>query len=277
VPADASVGSAQKIFQLVGFAQSYANPVAELSVDNCETMLGDSPWRDFLQDQLVMVPAAARRLRRIALRVEKPPKDGHLRRWRSHISLVDHEHAMPGELSVISSHLPVVLHYNLITDIELEDDHRSRGNGWTPGGRGLLLDTCPVAQHGKEQFTETHAPNFFSCSRNRAVCPPASSSLAEERTPPLAPPPSCGARFSDARSWFSAARASRLDPPTSSSVAREEALMFATALEERMGAVVRCVPGFRLDIAQPTTVGLGESFVGGFLAALVRRSTASST
>jgi hypothetical protein len=67
VPADASVGSAQETFQLAGFAKSYANPVAELSVDNCETMLGDSPWRGFLQDQLVMVPAAARRLRRIAL------------------------------------------------------------------------------------------------------------------------------------------------------------------------------------------------------------------
>jgi sugar/nucleoside kinase (ribokinase family) len=58
---------------------------------------------------------------------------------------------------------------------------------------------------------------------------------------------------------------------------RPEALAFATALEERMGAVVRCVPGFRLDVAQPTTVGLGDSFVGGFLAALVRRSTASWT
>jgi sugar/nucleoside kinase (ribokinase family) len=58
---------------------------------------------------------------------------------------------------------------------------------------------------------------------------------------------------------------------------RPEALAFATALEERMGAVVRCVPGFRLDVAKPTTVGLGDSFVGGFLAALVRRSTASWT
>jgi hypothetical protein len=58
---------------------------------------------------------------------------------------------------------------------------------------------------------------------------------------------------------------------------RPEALAFATALEERMGQVVRCVPGFRLEVDQPTTVGLGDSFVGGFLAALVRRRTASST
>ena len=33
------------------------------------------------------------------------------------------------------------------------------------------------------------------------------------------------------------------------------------------GAVVRCVPGFRLYVAEPTTGGLGDSFVGGFLAA----------
>ena len=58
---------------------------------------------------------------------------------------------------------------------------------------------------------------------------------------------------------------------------RPEALAFATALEERMGQVLRCVPGFRLEVHQPTTVGLGDSFVGGFLAALVRRKTASWT
>jgi sugar/nucleoside kinase (ribokinase family) len=54
-------------------------------------------------------------------------------------------------------------------------------------------------------------------------------------------------------------------------------LSFATALEERMGAVVRCVPGFTLEVSQPTTVGLGDSFVGGLLASLVRRRTASWT
>ena len=49
---------------------------------------------------------------------------------------------------------------------------------------------------------------------------------------------------------------------------RPGARAFATALEERMGAVVRCLPGFTLDVAHPTTVGLGDAFVGGFLAAL---------
>jgi hypothetical protein len=58
---------------------------------------------------------------------------------------------------------------------------------------------------------------------------------------------------------------------------RAEALAFCAALEARMGAVVRCVPGINLDVAQPTTIGLGDSFVGGFLAALVRRRTASWT
>jgi ADP-dependent phosphofructokinase/glucokinase len=59
--------------------------------------------------------------------------------------------------------------------------------------------------------------------------------------------------------------------------ARPEALAFASALEERMGAAVRCVPGFRLEVSQPTTVGLGDSFVGGLLASLVQRRTASWT
>jgi ADP-dependent phosphofructokinase/glucokinase len=64
---------------------------------------------------------------------------------------------------------------------------------------------------------------------------------------------------------------------TRSSRVRPEVLEFATALEEQMGAVVRCVPGYRLEASRPTTIGLGDSFVGGFLASLVRRRTASRT
>jgi ADP-dependent phosphofructokinase/glucokinase len=64
---------------------------------------------------------------------------------------------------------------------------------------------------------------------------------------------------------------------TGRSPVRAESQAFATALEGRMGSVVRCVPGFSLEVAQPTTIGLGDSFVGGFLAALVRRRTASWT
>jgi ADP-dependent phosphofructokinase/glucokinase len=41
---------------------------------------------------------------------------------------------------------------------------------------------------------------------------------------------------------------------------------FADALRAEMGERVRCAPGFELDIENPTTVGLGDTFVGGFLA-----------
>jgi len=52
---------------------------------------------------------------------------------------------------------------------------------------------------------------------------------------------------------------------------RTAALEFAAALEGRMGGVVRCVPAFDLDVAQPTTIGLGDTFVGGFLAAVFQQ------
>jgi hypothetical protein len=51
-----------------------------------------------------------------------------------------------------------------------------------------------------------------------------------------------------------------------------EALAFSAALEARMGSVIRYVPGINLDVAQPPPP---VSFVGGFLAALIRRGTAS--
>jgi hypothetical protein len=41
-----------------------------------------------------------------------------------------------------------------------------------------------------------------------------------------------------------------------------------------MGTVVRCVPGFELDVPEPTTNGLGDIFVGGFLAELCRAKAA---
>jgi len=49
-----------------------------------------------------------------------------------------------------------------------------------------------------------------------------------------------------------------------------EAVQFAAALESRM-AGVRCLPTVKLDVTEPTTIGLGDTFVGGFLAALQRR------
>jgi len=46
--------------------------------------------------------------------------------------------------------------------------------------------------------------------------------------------------------------------------------VFATRISHRLGDAVRCVPGRHLDVAAPTTIGLGDTFVGGFLATLVR-------
>lgn len=49
---------------------------------------------------------------------------------------------------------------------------------------------------------------------------------------------------------------------------RPESVAFAAALRSRLGDTVHCVPGFALDVENPTTVGLGDTFVGGFLAEL---------
>jgi ADP-dependent phosphofructokinase/glucokinase len=56
---------------------------------------------------------------------------------------------------------------------------------------------------------------------------------------------------------------------------RTDAQEFAAALEDRMGGVVRCVAAFNLDVAEPTTIGLGDTFVGGFLAAVLQKQAAS--
>ena len=49
---------------------------------------------------------------------------------------------------------------------------------------------------------------------------------------------------------------------------RPESVAFAAAVRAELGDTVHCVPGFVLDVANPTTVGLGDTFVGGFLTAL---------
>jgi ADP-dependent phosphofructokinase/glucokinase len=50
---------------------------------------------------------------------------------------------------------------------------------------------------------------------------------------------------------------------------RPESVAFAAALRSR--AAVDCVPGFALEVENPTTVGLGDTFVGGFLAEVARK------
>jgi ADP-dependent phosphofructokinase/glucokinase len=47
----------------------------------------------------------------------------------------------------------------------------------------------------------------------------------------------------------------------------------AEALVRRMGDSVCCVPALHADLPEPTTIGLGDTFVGGFLAALSRITT----
>jgi len=44
---------------------------------------------------------------------------------------------------------------------------------------------------------------------------------------------------------------------------------FSERIRTRLGEAVRCVPGRVLDVSRPTTIGLGDTFVGGFLATLV--------
>lgn len=46
------------------------------------------------------------------------------------------------------------------------------------------------------------------------------------------------------------------------------AVAFATELERRFAGGAVCVPAYHLDVASPTTIGLGDTFVGGFIAAL---------
>jgi hypothetical protein len=55
------------------------------------------------------------------------------------------------------------------------------------------------------------------------------------------------------------------------------AAAFAAALEDQIGADVRCIPGFTLHAAHRTTIGLGDAVVGSFLAAVRQRRAVSWT
>jgi len=43
---------------------------------------------------------------------------------------------------------------------------------------------------------------------------------------------------------------------------------FAEGIAERMGDEVCCIAAFAIDVEYPTTIGLGDTFVGGYLAAM---------
>ena len=51
---------------------------------------------------------------------------------------------------------------------------------------------------------------------------------------------------------------------------------FAARIEAALGGEVCCVPGRELDTETPTTIGLGDAFVGGIVAALARRADAAT-
>ena len=154
---DTPVRSPQKLSRLSGTVELYPNPIAQLFVDHGEAMLGDSAWRGPEHDQLPGLPRAMSWLRRMPFGVEEPPQNGCLWRSSSLFGHIDHEHPVAGELGTVGTDLPVVLHDDLITEVELENDHRScrsrRTRGWKSG---LLLDTCPVAKHREEKLTQTH-------------------------------------------------------------------------------------------------------------------------
>jgi hypothetical protein len=133
VTTETPIRSPQQLFWLSGIVQVHANQIAQLFVGDSETMLGDSSSHRPVHDQLAVLPRAMCWLRRITLGVEEPSQNR--RPWRSsrRVGPIDHEHAVAGELRTVGTHLPVVLHDDLITDIELEDDHRSCCSRRTPG------------------------------------------------------------------------------------------------------------------------------------------------
>lgn len=45
---------------------------------------------------------------------------------------------------------------------------------------------------------------------------------------------------------------------------------FARDAERILGELGRCLPGFDIDVAQPTTIGLGDTFIGGLIGSLAR-------
>jgi len=45
---------------------------------------------------------------------------------------------------------------------------------------------------------------------------------------------------------------------------------FAESINTKLGDSVHCLPGITIDVEHPTTIGLGDTFVGGFVAALHR-------
>ena len=58
---------------------------------------------------------------------------------------------------------------------------------------------------------------------------------------------------------------------------QRDAVAFAGELEARFAGRAACVPAYQLEVATPTTIGLGDTFIGGFIAALAPRGEHAST
>ncbi|MGO2846304.1 MAG: ADP-dependent glucokinase/phosphofructokinase [Microbacterium gubbeenense] len=50
---------------------------------------------------------------------------------------------------------------------------------------------------------------------------------------------------------------------------------FARDAEHLLGEFGRCLPGFQIEVAHPTTIGLGDTFIGGLIGALAQRGEPS--
>ena len=51
----------------------------------------------------------------------------------------------------------------------------------------------------------------------------------------------------------------------------EAGLEFSESINNKLGEMVRCLPGIAIKADHPTTIGLGDTFVGGFVAAVHRQ------
>jgi len=57
---------------------------------------------------------------------------------------------------------------------------------------------------------------------------------------------------------------------TEANILQNEGVLFAEAIERRLGEKVCCLACIQAEETKATTIGLGDAFVGGFLPALIQ-------
>ncbi|WOF22062.1 ADP-dependent glucokinase/phosphofructokinase [Microbacterium betulae] len=131
-------------------------------------------------------------------------------------------------------------------------------------GRTLdLLDVSAVAAAVEEMKAELGQATLVVHTRHWTV-------VAGERAASFAAAADAGNAAAGARYLYGDDIG---DAHVSSVAARERqpaARAFAAELERRLGRRARCLPAFDLHPDRPTTIGLGDTFVGGFIAELAR-------